>query len=139
VIIDGQDEWSLGVIRRVRRTTSDRADVAMQLLAHALLGVELEATRGTDTGYTVDGESVALATARYQAIFLARPASGATRSLIVPRNVHDTRTIFRVTTARARYDIRLGTIIEQQPEWIWCDVEVLTPGPAGITLPSDPV
>lgn len=136
--LDGQADWKLYTIRRLRRLTSDRAEVGLQVMAQAVVGVELEAKQSTDDTYHVDGRSVTLSTSRYVALFVIGKASGngpASRSIIVPPNAYDTTVTFRVSTARAAYAVRLGGIIERHGEWLWADLEILTQPPSEFTIP----
>ena len=53
----GQSVWSLGIVRRIRRITSDRGEIGLQIIANALVGVDLvEQRRTTESDYSVDGE-----------------------------------------------------------------------------------
>ena len=37
----GQRVWALGIVRRMRRLTTDRAEIGLQVIANALVGVDL--------------------------------------------------------------------------------------------------
>jgi len=45
--MQGQSEWTLCLVRRMKRLTSERAEIGLQVIAHNLVGVELgEQKRG---------------------------------------------------------------------------------------------
>ena len=37
----GQALWTLGIVRRMKRLTTDRAEIGLQVIANTLVGVEL--------------------------------------------------------------------------------------------------
>lgn len=144
--IRGHDDpaWTLGIVRRIRRMTADRAEIGMQVIANTLVGVDLiEGRRGSE-GYSVDGEETQ--GRRFQGLLLAlRKREGETevQSLIVPAVEFQPAKRLRLTTSRASNPIRFGRVMEQQPDWVWATVEsadATAPIPpmssiVGVTLP----
>src|SRR5207237_2600887 len=50
-------QWTLGVVRRMRRHTSERTEIGLEIVASTLIGVDLiEQRRNSDPDYLVDGE-----------------------------------------------------------------------------------
>ena len=126
----GHAFWTLGIVRRMRRRTSDRAEIGLQVIANTLIGVELcEQRRGDGgSGYSVEGENSTLDGRAFAWLFLAlrkREGETAVQSLIVPAVEYQPARRFRLNTPRQTVPIRFGRLIEQQPDWVWAAVEPL--------------
>jgi len=126
----GHAFWTLGIVRRMRRLTSDRAEIGLQVIANTLIGVELcEQRRGDGgSGYSVEGENSTLDGRAFAGLFLAlrkREGETAVQSLIVPAVEYQPARRFRLNTPRQTVPIRFGRLIEQQPDWVWAAVEPL--------------
>src|SRR4029434_9569607 len=53
----GESLCTLGIVRRMRRLTADRAELGIQIIANTLVGVDLvEQRKNADSDYSVDGE-----------------------------------------------------------------------------------
>jgi hypothetical protein len=124
----GQTPWMLGIVRRMKRMTSDRAEIGLQVIANSLVGVDLvEQRKSMDSDYSVDGETTSNGRA-FQGLFLAlrkRDADSGVQSLIVPAVEFQPSKRLKLVTSRAVNPIRFGRLIEQQPEWVWATVEAL--------------
>ena len=131
----GQSVWSLGIVRRIRRITSDRAEIGLQVVANSLVGVDLvEQRRGADSDYSIDGEATTVSGRVFHALFLTlrkRDAEHAVQSLIVPASEYHPSRRFRIQTADTSLAIRFGRLIEQEPDWVWATVEPLALPPSG--------
>jgi hypothetical protein len=125
----GGSSWTLGIVRRMKRLTTDRAEIGMQVVATTLLGVELmEQRRSTDEDYSVNGEAITINGRSFGALLLALAKRGgdtAVQSLVVPAVEYQASKRFRLLTSRSSSPIRFGRLIEQQPEWVWTSVEPL--------------
>jgi cyclic-di-GMP-binding protein len=135
----GQPRWSLGIIRRMKRTSADRAEIGLALVADTISAVELteQRRRGADE-YSIDGEGTTINGRRFGALLLslrARDAEPMVQSLIVPAVEYQPAKRYQLTTEKAEYRIRFGRLIEQQPEWIWTAIERLE---AGARAPAAP-
>lgn len=135
----GQPAWALGIVRRMRRLTADRAEIGLQIVANTLLGVDLVAQRkdGVDES-SVNGEATTINGRTFSALFLAlrkREGDPAVQSLVVPSIEFQPTRRFRLMTATETYPIRFGRLIEQQPDWVWAAVEPLQLG-MRIALPE---
>jgi hypothetical protein len=122
--------WILATIRRIRRVAGDRIELGLQLLSESVLGVELLVNQRMDASYSVDGESVTLATSRYLGLYLPRPGASESEiahSIVVPTNAYDTKLEYIVTSSRASYRARLGAVIERQSDCVWSWLELLAP------------
>jgi hypothetical protein len=128
----GHAFWTLGIVRRMRRLTSDRAEIGLQVIANTLIGVELcEQKREGESTYSVEGENSTLDGRVFAGLFLAlrkREGETAVQSLIVPAVEYQPARRFRLITPRQTMPIRFGRLIEQQPDWVWAAVEPLDLG-----------
>jgi len=122
-----QPKWTLGIVRRMRRLTSDRTEIGLQIIASAIAGVDLvEQRRTADTDYLVDGEEGIINGRSFVALFLTLRKSDAdagVQSLIVPTSEYQPGKRLTLVTSKAIYRVVLGGPIEQQPEWVWTAVE----------------
>jgi hypothetical protein len=138
----GQTSWTLGIVRRMRRLTADRAEIGLQIVATTLLGVELmEQRKSVDDDYSVDGEAITINGRSFGALFLAlrkREGDAPVQSLVVPAVEYQASKRFRLVTSKSASPIRFGRLIEQQPEWVWTAVEPLEIGSDGIVMPTIP-
>lgn len=130
----GQRAWALGIVRRMKRLTSDRAEIGLQVIASTLSGVELvEQRKSVDNDYSVDGQATTINGRTFAGLHLSlrkRDNDPAVQSLIVPAVEYQPARRFKVQTARSEYAIRLGRLLEQQPDWVWTAVEPLEAPPA---------
>ncbi len=125
---EGQALWMLGIVRRMKRLTSERAEIGLQIIANHLVGVELAEQRRGDTDYSVDGEAPAVNNRRYQGLFLSlrkRESETAIQTLIVPAGEYQAGKRLRMSVAKSSHPIAFGRLLEQQPDWIWATVESL--------------
>ena len=121
--------WTLGIVRRMRRLTIDRAELGLQVIANTLVGVDLvEQRKHADNDYSVDGEQTTINGRTFQGLFLAlrkREADVGVQSLIVPAAEFQPANRLKLMTAKSINPIRYGRLIEQQPDWVWATVEPL--------------
>ena len=61
---------SLGIVRRMKRLTTDRAEVGLQIIANNLVGVELAEQKRGDADYSIDGEVPTVSSRRFHGLFL---------------------------------------------------------------------
>jgi hypothetical protein len=128
----GQPRWTLGIIRRMKRTAADRAEIGLQIIADTISAVDLveQRKRGADE-YQIDGEGTTINGRRFGALLLAlraRDGEPMVQSLIVPAVEYQAVKRYRLSTEKAEYRIRFGRLIEQQPDWVWTALEPLEPG-----------
>ena len=128
----GQPRWTLGIIRRMKRTAADRAEIGLQIIADTISAVELaEQRKRTADEYSIEGEGTTINGRRFGALLLAlraRDGEPMVQSLIVPAVEYQSAKRYRLTSAKTDYSIRFGRLIEQQPDWIWTAIEPLQPG-----------
>ena len=126
----GSASWALGVVRRIRRLTSDRAEIGLQLVANAMIGVDLvEQRKSLDADYSVDGESTTINGRTFGGLFLALRKRGSetpVHSLMLPAVEYQPSRRLKLQTSRTLTPIRLGRLLEQQPDWVWAAIEPLS-------------
>jgi hypothetical protein len=119
--------WTLGIVRRMRRHTSERTEVGLEIVASTLMGVDLvEQRRSAEADYLVDGEDGVISGRSFIALFLTLQKGGSgqdVQSLIVPASEYQPAKRLTLVTSKSIYRVVLGGPIEQQIEWIWTAVE----------------
>lgn len=130
----GQTTWTLGVVRRMRRLTADRAEIGLQIIASTLIVVTLaEQRKRIDAGYSVDGEAAEGNEHAFNALFLAlrrRESDAHVQSLIVPDVDYQPSRRFHLRTPKTTCPIRFGSLLEQGSEWVWTAIEPIDLGAA---------
>lgn len=124
----GQTTWAIGIVRRMKRLTSERAEIGLQVIANTLVSVDLFEQKRGNADYSVDGEPTTLSGRAFHGLFLAlrkREGDTAVQSLIVPAAEYQPTRRFRLATTKTSTPVRFGRLIEQQGEWVWAAVEPL--------------
>ncbi len=122
----GQPLWTLGIVRRMKRMTADRAEVGLQIIANNLVGVELSSPKRGEADYSVDGAVPTVSTRRFYGLFLSlRKRNGDTpiQTLIVPAGEYQPGKRLQMSVATSTQSIAFGRLLEQQPDWIWATIE----------------
>ena len=124
----GESAWTLGIVRRMRRHTSERTEIGMQMIASTLSGVDLvEQRKSSETRLfgrrRRRHRSTAEASSRCSSRCKKRAEQPGVQSLIVPASEYVTGKRLTLVTARSIYRVVLGGPIEQQPDWVWTAVE----------------
>jgi hypothetical protein len=128
--IRGQGDalWMLGIVRRMKRLTAERAEIGLQTIANNLVGVELAEQKRGDADYSVDGEIPTVSSRRFYGLFLSlkkRESESAVQTLIVPAGEYQPGKRLRMSVAKTSNSIAFGRLLEQQPDWIWATAESL--------------
>jgi hypothetical protein len=128
--IRGQSDalWMLGIVRRMKRLTTDRAEIGLQIIANNLVGVELAEQKRGDADYSIDGEVPTVSSRRFHGLFLTlkkRESESAVQTLIVPAGEYQPGKRLRMSVAKTSNSIAFGRLLEQQPDWIWATIEAL--------------
>ncbi len=125
----GQSSWALGIVRRMKRLTVDRAEIGIQIIADTLVGVELvEQLKSANAGYSVEMDATTINGRAFHGLFLSlskREGEPAVRSLIVAADEYKPAKRLTLRTAKSAGRIRFGGLLEQQPEWVWATIEPL--------------
>lgn len=133
----GQTAWSLGIVRRIKRMTAERAEIGVQVIASAVLGVDLiEQRKALEGDYSIDGEQTTQNGRTFAGLFLAmrkRNNDAPVHSLMLPAAEFQASRRLKVQTVKSITPIKLGRLLEQQPDWVWTAVE---PTNEAIPLPE---
>ena len=128
----GQSVWTLGIVRRMKRLTSERAEIGLQLIASALAGVDLiEQRRSHADDYSIDGVPTTINGRIFPGLFLSLRKKGsdaAVHSLMLPAVEYQPSRKLKLQTPRSITPIRLGRLLEQQPDWVWTAVDAAEQG-----------
>lgn len=123
--LHGQVGWVAGIVRRMRRLTSDRAELGLQIVANTLQGVDL-VEPGKSAEFSLEGDE-ALANGRsYSALFLTlrqNPGDPGVHSLVVPAREYAPSRRLTLVTSKSVYRVVFGGPIEQTADWVWTAVE----------------
>ncbi len=124
---DDQSLWTLSIVRRMRRLTTDRAEIGLQVIAISVTGVDMvEHRRPSNEGHSVDGEHSPANGRTFQGLLLAmrkREGENTVQSVIVPAVEYQPTKRFKVVTAQSIHPIRFGRLIEQMSDWVWTTIE----------------
>jgi hypothetical protein len=123
-----QPRWTLGIVRRMKRLTTERAEIGLQVIANNLLGVELAETKRGDADYSVDGEVPTVSSRRFNGLFLSlRKQDGETavQTLVVPPGEYQPGKRLHMSVGESSQRIAFGRLLEQHPDWVWATVEPL--------------
>ena len=124
-----QGMWMLGLVRRLRRLTTERAEIGLQVIANSLIGVELlEQKKSESDDYSVDGEATSVNSRRFGALFLSlkkRETEPAVQTLVMPPGEYQPGKRLRMATGDSSRRIAFGRLLEQHPDWVWVTVESL--------------
>jgi hypothetical protein len=138
----GQPRWTLGIIRRMKRTAADRAEIGLAIVADTIGAVDvLEQRKRTADDYSIEGEGTTINGRRFGALLLslrARDGEPMVQSLVVPAVEYQPGKRYQVSTEKAGYRIRFGRLIEQQPDWVWTAIEPLEAGARVPVAPTSP-
>ena len=146
----GQPRWTLGIIRRMKRTSADRAEIGLGIVADTISAVDVnEQRKRSAEEYSIDGEGTTINGRRFGALLLSlrqRDGEPMVQSLIVPAVEYQPAKRYLVSTEKAEHRVRFGRLIEQQPDWVWTAIEPLdstrhhaasaTGAPTTVTGPS---
>jgi hypothetical protein len=123
---EGQPLWMLGIVRRMKRLTAERAEIGLQIIANNLVGVELSSPKRGDADYSVDGAAPTVSGRRFHGLFLSlrkRNGDAPIQTLIVPAGEYQPGKRLQMSIATSTQAIAFGRLLEQQPDWIWATIE----------------
>jgi hypothetical protein len=124
-----QLRWTLGIVRRMKRLTTERAEIGLQVIANNLIGVELAESKRGEADYSVDGEVPTVSSRRFNGLFLSlkkRDGETAVQTLVVPPGEYQPGKRLHMTVGDSSQRIAFGRLLEQHPDWVWATVEPLT-------------
>ncbi len=135
-----QLRWTLGIVRRMKRLTTERAEIGLQVIANNLVGVELTETKRAEPDYSIEGEVPTVNSRRFNGLFLSlkkRDSETAVQTLVVPPGEYQPGKRLHMSVARSSQRIAFGRVLEQHLDWVWATVEPLVSAtqPAASTSP----
>ena len=135
-----QLRWTLGIVRRMKRLTTERAEIGLQVIANNLVGVELTETKRAEPDYSIEGEVPTVNSRRFNGLFLSlkkRDGETAVQTLVVPPGEYQPGKRLHMSVARSSQRIAFGRVLEQHLDWVWATVEPLVSAtqPAASTSP----
>jgi hypothetical protein len=122
-----QVRWTLGIVRRMKRLTTERAEIGLQVIANNLIGVELAEPKGGEADYSVDAAPT-VSNRRFNGLFLSlrkRDGEAAVQTLIVPPGEYQPGKRLHMSAAQSSQRIAFGRLLEQHPDWVWATIEPL--------------
>lgn len=123
-----QARWTLGIVRRMKRLTTERAEIGLQVIANNLVGVELTEQKKGESDYSIDGEVPTANSRRFSGLFLSlrkRDGEAAVQTLVVPPGEYQPGKRLHMSVAESSRRIAFGRVLEQHPDWVWATVEPL--------------
>ena len=137
----GKKDWTLGVVRRLKRPTADNTEVGFQRIASEISGVDLvEQRRSAETDYSVDGDGGMISGRSFVALFLVlrkRDGTAAAQSLMLPVIEYHAGKRLTLVMSKGIFRVVLGGAIEQQSDWVWTAVEAQELGATLSTATGD--
>jgi len=135
-----QLRWTLGIVRRMKRLTTERAEIGLQVIANNLVGVELTETKRAEPDYSIEGEVPTVNSRRFNGLFLSlkkRDGETAVQTLVVPPGEYQPGKRLHMSVAQSSQRIAFGRVLEQHLDWVWATVEPLVSAtqPAASTSP----
>jgi hypothetical protein len=128
-----QTLWTLGIVRRMKRLTTERAEIGLQIIANNLVGVELqEPKRNGEDDYSVDGVTPTVSNRRFNALFLSmqkRENEPIVQTLVVPPGEYQPGKRLSMSVGQSSRRIAFGRVLEQHPDWVWATVESVEAAP----------
>ena len=128
-----QTLWTLGIVRRMKRLTTERAEIGLQIIANNLVGVELqEPRRNEGEDYSVDGETPTVTSRRFNGLFLSmqkRENEPIVQTLVVPPGEYQPGKRLNMSVGHSSRRIAFGRVLEQHPDWVWATVESVEAAP----------
>src|SRR5208283_2203191 len=127
-----QVRWTLGIVRRMKRLTTERAEIGLQVIANNLIGVELAEAKKGEGEYAIGGEVTTVSNRRFSGLFLSlrkRDTETAVQTLVVPPGEYQPGKRLLMSAAQSSRRIAFGRVLEQHPDWVWATVEPLVPAP----------
>jgi hypothetical protein len=125
-----QGRWTLGIVRRMKRLTTERAEIGLQIIANNLVGVELTETKRAEPEASIEGEAPTVNSRSFNGLFLSlkkRDGETTVQTLVVPPGEYQPGKRLHMSVAQSSQRIAFGRVLEQHPDWVWATVEPLVP------------
>jgi hypothetical protein len=125
-----QVRWTLGIVRRMKRLTTERAEIGLQVIANNLIGVELAEAKKSEAEHAIESEVPTVSNRRFNGLFLSlhkRDGETAVQTLVVPPGEYQPGKRLHMSAGQSSQRIAFGRVLEQHPDWVWATVEPLAP------------
>jgi hypothetical protein len=129
----------LGIVRRMRRLSATSAEIGLQLIANALISVDivLQPTAG-DAEHPVPDERASRAGRKARGLYLSfhrHTDEPAVQSVIVAPVEYRPARLCSLQTASGARMVRLGRVLERHTDWAWTVIEPVEPGNPATAAP----
>jgi hypothetical protein len=105
--------WTLGIVRRMKRLTTERAEVGLQVIANNLVGVELTESKRAEP---IEGEVPTVNSRRFNGLFLSlkkRDGETVVQTLVVPPAEYQPGKRLHMSVAQSSQRIAFGRVLER--------------------------
>ncbi|MBI3149243.1 MAG: hypothetical protein HYZ17_12110 [Betaproteobacteria bacterium] len=132
--VEGESSWLLGIVRRLRHESARETDIGIEVVAHNLVQVQLQAFTPTAEGYK-EAETITGFPHNFYGLYLPAEESSPKRkerTLIIPReefDSHKPEEPLSLVAGQFVYTIGLRHPLEKQADWAWAALEVLNRKP----------
>lgn len=120
------DLWVVGLIRRMRRLSANRAEIGLELIDDAPVSADLTEQRPPgEIRYTLDADP-ALAPRKFRGLYVRHRKRGAepsTPSLLVPPVEYQPERRYLLKLPGSARPIQYGAMLEQHADWVWSLLE----------------
>ncbi len=120
--------WTLGIVRRMKRLTTERAELGLQIIANNLVGVELTDTKRAEPDDSIEGEVPTVNSRHFNGLFLSlkkRDGKTTVQTLVLPPGEYQPGKHLQMSVGHSSQRIAFGRVLEQHPDWVWATVEPL--------------
>jgi hypothetical protein len=125
----GEGIWVLGIVRRMRRLSTQDAEIGLQLIANTLASAELvEQKKARDGSFPTAAQQAALAGRKFYGLYLSfrrREDEAPVQSLIVPAGEYHASRRYSLHTGSTMRTIRHGRLLEQHADWVWTVIDLV--------------
>ena len=124
---EGENRWRLGIVRRLRRRTSENTELGVEIIAQNATMTMVSTLATRDSGYSVNGVDTASGSQGFHALYLPPQQytrAAAVRSLVLPASEFAPGRRLWVRADGAAREIRLFVLLEQGTDWVWTSFEV---------------
>jgi hypothetical protein len=125
------EQWVLGVVRRLNKSTPEDVEAGVSLIAERVLSVTLYAKREVSQtlGIVVNGLDASMMGPRFEGLYLPPPSRPdkplVVKTLIVPTHEYAEGRKVILMTGRSIYTVALRQLVEQRADWSWVAIQVV--------------
>ena len=125
------EQWVLGVVRRLNKSTPEDVEAGVSLIAERVLSVTLYAKREVrqTLGIVVNGLDASMMGPRFEGLYLPPPSRPdkplVVKTLIVPTHEYAEGRKVILMTGRSIYTVALRQLVEQRADWSWVAIQIV--------------